>query len=162
MDSDNMMWIICVAAFLACTLDMLMLRTIDITAARGGHGSQPHQTVDPVAAEIILALQTLATRQFDAFDPVIISVTRVETSTEATNAIPLTVPTPMMGSQDFAFVLDRVPGTFLGLHTTPTTSTRQPPSSTTPPGRVRRRGPTGSGGSSRGARPFPPTTGHSR
>lgn len=55
----------------------------------GGHGSQPHLTLDPVpvAAEIILALQSLVTRRFDAFNPVIISVTRLEAS-DATNVIP--------------------------------------------------------------------------
>ncbi|WP_454129144.1 hypothetical protein [Microbacterium aurum] len=29
------------------------------------------------------------------------------------------MPTPMMGSEDFAFVLDEVPGTFLALMTSP-------------------------------------------
>jgi len=42
----------------------------------GGHGSQPHLAQDPtvVAAEIVIALQTLVTRQFDVFDPVVITV----------------------------------------------------------------------------------------
>ncbi|MNW65291.1 hypothetical protein D3C74_436590 [compost metagenome] len=29
------------------------------------------------------------------------------------------MPSPMMGSEDFAFVLDEVPGTFIGLLTSP-------------------------------------------
>jgi amidohydrolase len=43
---------------------------------RGGHGSQPHHAADPipVACEIVLALQTMVTRQFDVFDPVVITV----------------------------------------------------------------------------------------
>jgi amidohydrolase len=42
----------------------------------GGHGSAPHRAKDPVsvAAEIITALQTMVTRQFDIFDPVVITV----------------------------------------------------------------------------------------
>ncbi len=161
---------------------------------RGGHGSQPHQTLDPVpvAAEIVLALQSFTTRRFDAFDPIVLSVTRLSTGDGAVNVIPEQVelaatvrnmsaaslqrlqdelprlisgvaeahgltadvrfdvmypvtvndaaetdaavqtlrgvfgeqrvqemPTPMMGSEDFAFVLDEVPGTFLALMTSP-------------------------------------------
>ena len=43
---------------------------------RGGHASAPHKTADPipVACEIVLALQTLVTRKFDVFDPVVITV----------------------------------------------------------------------------------------
>lgn len=161
---------------------------------RGGHGSQPHQTLDPVpaAAEIVLALQRFVTRRFDAFDPVVLSVTRLSTGEGAVNVIPeqvelaatvrnmspaslatlqeglprviegvaaahgltadvrfdtmypvtvndpaetaetvdvlqgvfgeqrvVIMPTPMMGSEDFAFVLDEVPGTFIALMTSP-------------------------------------------
>ncbi|MEV7609858.1 M20 family metallopeptidase [Microbacterium sp. NPDC089320] len=161
---------------------------------RGGHGSQPHQTLDPVpaSAEIVLALQSFVTRRFDAFDPVVLSVTRLSTGDGAVNVIPeqvelaatvrtmspaslatlreglprviegvaaahglsadvrfetmypvtvndaaetaetvevlqevfgdqrvVIMPTPMMGSEDFAFVLDEVPGTFIALMTSP-------------------------------------------
>jgi amidohydrolase len=43
---------------------------------RGGHGSQPHHAADPipVACEIVLALQTMVTRQFDVFDPIVLTV----------------------------------------------------------------------------------------
>ncbi|GAA1779881.1 M20 family metallopeptidase [Leucobacter iarius] len=163
---------------------------------RGGHGSQPHQVLDPVpvAAEIVLALQTFATRRFDVFDPIVLSVTQLEGS-DAVNVIPETVtlratvrtlsaesrrrvaeeaprlaehiaaahgltaeavfdeqypvtlndpeateetlawlgeafgeprvqrmPTPSMGSEDFSYVLDEVPGTFLMLATSPADS----------------------------------------
>ena len=39
-----------------------------VVEGRGGHASMPHQTLDPVpvACEIVTALQTLVTRQFDA------------------------------------------------------------------------------------------------
>lgn len=164
-----------------------------VVKGRGGHGSQPHQTLDPVpvAAEIILALQSFVTRRFDAFDPIILSVTQLVGS-DATNVIPETAtlratirtlsesslarvqeeiprlaehiaaahgltaeakvdvlypalinteaettevlgwlreqfgeqrvveqPTPGMGSEDFSFVLNEVPGTFLALLSTP-------------------------------------------
>ncbi|MBT2548859.1 M20 family metallopeptidase [Arthrobacter sp. ISL-65] len=56
---------------------------------RGGHGSAPHQTQDPVPvmAEMILALQHMVTRQFNAHDPVVVSVGMVKAG-EAINVIP--------------------------------------------------------------------------
>ncbi|GAA1944005.1 M20 family metallopeptidase [Brevibacterium antiquum] len=56
---------------------------------RGGHGSQPHTAADPIPAmaEMIMSLQTMVTRRFDAHDPVIISVGSVH-SGEAVNVIP--------------------------------------------------------------------------
>jgi amidohydrolase len=43
---------------------------------RGGHASVPHEAADPipVACEMVTALQTLVTRKFDVFDPVVITV----------------------------------------------------------------------------------------
>ncbi|WP_307781277.1 M20 metallopeptidase family protein [Agilicoccus flavus] len=43
---------------------------------RGGHGSAPHQALDPVpvACEIVLALQTMVTRRFGPFEPVVVGV----------------------------------------------------------------------------------------
>ena len=43
---------------------------------KGGHASQPHRAADPIpaACEIVIALQTLVTRKFDVFDPVVITV----------------------------------------------------------------------------------------
>ncbi|MGV9426902.1 M20 metallopeptidase family protein [Streptomyces sp. NPDC003656] len=43
---------------------------------RGGHGSMPHTALDPVpaACEAVTALQTMVTRRFDAFDPVVVTV----------------------------------------------------------------------------------------
>jgi amidohydrolase len=42
----------------------------------GGHASQPHRCADPipVACEMVIALQTMVTRKFDVFDPVVITV----------------------------------------------------------------------------------------
>jgi len=49
----------------------------------GGHGGRPHLAQDPVPvlAEIVTALQTVVTRQFDVFDPVVVSVGLVEAGT---------------------------------------------------------------------------------
>jgi hippurate hydrolase len=54
---------------------------IEITVeGKGGHASLPHETFDPVpvAAEIVLALQTMVTRKFNAHDPVIVTIARIE------------------------------------------------------------------------------------
>jgi hippurate hydrolase len=145
-----------------------------------------------VAAEIVLALQAFVTRRFDVFDPVVLTVTRLDTGDGAINVIPeqaalaatvrtlseasvrrlqaelprlaegiasahgctadveftvmypvtvnderetddtvtdlrdafgaqrvMILPTPMMGSEDFAFVLNEVPGTFFALLASP-------------------------------------------
>lgn len=62
--------------------------TIDIEG-RGGHGSAPHLASDPVptAAETILALQSATTRQFNALDPVVVTVGQIAAGT-ARNIIP--------------------------------------------------------------------------
>jgi len=160
---------------------------------RGGHGSMPHLAADPVpvAAEIVLALQTMVTREFDAFDPVVVTVGRLQAGTthnvipasaelegsvrtfsEAVHAVaperlrrvaegvaaahsmtvdvdyhvgyPVLVnpadevdrvaqvarglfgdrafmlaPQPIAGAEDFAYVLEQVPGAFFGLGATP-------------------------------------------
>lgn len=51
---------------------------------RGGHGSAPHRTLDPVpvVCEIVLALQTMVTRTFDVFDPVVLTVGRISAGTK--------------------------------------------------------------------------------
>jgi len=56
---------------------------------RGGHASQPHLAADPIVAacEMVTALQALVTRQFDVFDPVVITVGSFHAGT-ADNVIP--------------------------------------------------------------------------
>lgn len=168
--------------------------TVHVTVhGRGGHGSMPHLAQDPVpvAAEIVLALQAAVTRQFDVFDPVVVTVGRIEAGTtdnvipaearleatvrtfsEATHGVvaerltrvcegvaaahglsvtvdyrpgyPVTsntpgeveraagltralfgeaayypAPQPLPGAEDFSYVLQQVPGTYLGLGATP-------------------------------------------
>jgi hippurate hydrolase len=51
--------------------------TIEVTVhGRGGHASAPHNAADPIpaACAMVTALQTLVTREFDVFDPVVITV----------------------------------------------------------------------------------------
>ena len=56
---------------------------------RGGHGSMPHNAADPVpiACEVVQAIQTLVTRQFSVFDPVVATVGRIQAGT-TNNVIP--------------------------------------------------------------------------
>jgi amidohydrolase len=64
--------------------------TLHVTVhGRGGHGSQPHRAADPepAACEIVLALQSMVTRQFDVFDPIVVTVGTFHAGT-ADNVIP--------------------------------------------------------------------------
>ncbi|GAA2295363.1 M20 family metallopeptidase [Nonomuraea roseoviolacea subsp. roseoviolacea] len=160
---------------------------------RGGHGSSPHRALDPVQAgcAMVTELQTMVTRTFDVFDPVVVTVGQFHGGT-ADNVIPdeayfeatlrtfsrdaralakrrlvevvegvaaahglgvetsfgmgypvtvndadeagfaertagdlfgpgrfLVTPQPVMGSEDFSYVLERVPGAFLFLGACP-------------------------------------------
>ena len=57
---------------------------------RGGHAAKPHETVDTtvMSAQAVLALQTIASRNADPVDQVVVSVTSFETSSKAFNVIP--------------------------------------------------------------------------
>jgi len=51
--------------------------SVDVTVfGRGGHGSRPHETVDPIvtAAQVIVALQTIVSRRVDPLESAVISV----------------------------------------------------------------------------------------
>jgi hippurate hydrolase len=56
---------------------------------RGGHASMPHDTMDPVpiACEIVGAIQTMVARRFSVFDPVVVTISKIEAGT-AHNVIP--------------------------------------------------------------------------
>jgi hippurate hydrolase len=58
-------------------------------AGRGGHAAQPHTVIDPivVAAEVVLALQTIVARSVGPTDPAVVSCTEITTD-GARNAIP--------------------------------------------------------------------------
>ncbi|MGB8621553.1 MAG: M20 aminoacylase family protein [Paracoccaceae bacterium] len=57
---------------------------------RGGHAAKPHQTIDPtvIASHIVLALQSIASRNVDPVEQVVVSVTSFQTSSTAFNVIP--------------------------------------------------------------------------
>ncbi len=59
---------------------------------KGGHGAMPHQTADPIvcSAQLILALQTIVSRNVDPLDLVVITVGKLEGGS-ARNIIPQTV-----------------------------------------------------------------------
>ncbi len=63
--------------------------TITVTG-RGGHAAQPHNTIDPVlaASQIVVALQSIASRNADPLKPVVVSVTGLRTSSYTSNVIP--------------------------------------------------------------------------
>jgi hippurate hydrolase len=64
--------------------------TVDITVrGKGGHGSAPHTTIDPIvlSARIILDLQTLVSRETSPTDPAVVSVGSIHGGTKH-NIIP--------------------------------------------------------------------------
>ncbi|MEY2470247.1 MAG: hypothetical protein QOF21_2945 [Actinomycetota bacterium] len=160
---------------------------------KGGHASMPHLAVDPipVAAELVMAMQSYVTRRVDAFDPAVVTVAKIRAGTtlnvvpedalllgtirtvsaktraavvdgiaalakniatshgcvaevEMTEGYPVTVnddtmagyirdvasgvvgselvrwlPAPVMGAEDFSYVLNEVPGAMAFLGTMP-------------------------------------------
>ena len=62
---------------------------IEVTG-KGGHAAKPHETVDPtvMAAHLVTMLQTIASRNADPVDQVVVSVTSFQTSSNAFNVIP--------------------------------------------------------------------------
>ncbi|RIK87872.1 MAG: amidohydrolase [Hyphomicrobiales bacterium] len=72
----------------------IMAATAEFTATiegRGGHAAMPHTTIDPVvaASQIVLALQTIASRTVDPIDSAVVSVTKFHAG-DAYNVIPQT------------------------------------------------------------------------
>jgi hippurate hydrolase len=59
-------------------------------SGRGGHAAKPQETIDPtvIASQIVVALQTIASRRADPVKQVVVSVTSFETSSNAFNVIP--------------------------------------------------------------------------
>ena len=173
---------------------MASMDTLRVTiTGQGCHAAMPHDGVDPipVACEIVGAIQSFVTRRIPAFDPAVVTITKIEAGTShnvipatahllgtirAVSAVtraavgeglhrliegiaaaqgasahveiddggPVTVcdlraveiareaatalfgagawvtrPTPMMGGEDFAFVLEKVPGAMLFLGAAP-------------------------------------------
>ena len=56
---------------------------------KSGHGAKPNVTIDPIvtASQVILALQTIVSRNTNPYDPIVITIGKIEGGT-ATNIIP--------------------------------------------------------------------------
>ena len=73
--------------------EMASTDVIRITVrGRGGHASEPYSSLDPivVAAEIVIALQTMVTRRIDVFDPAVVTIAQITAGT-TNNIIPESV-----------------------------------------------------------------------
>ena len=59
-------------------------------SGKGGHAAKPQETIDPtvIASQIVVALQTIASRRSDPVEQVVVSITSFETSSTAFNVIP--------------------------------------------------------------------------
>ena len=70
---------------LLASADMLEV----VVVGSGGHASMPHDTRDPVpvACEIVMGLQAMVTRQFNATEAVVVTVSQIDAGT-AHNVIP--------------------------------------------------------------------------
>jgi hippurate hydrolase len=69
---------------------MANVDAVDITVnGVGGHGALPHTTKDPIvlASQIVLALQTIVSRQTSPFDPCVVTVGSIHGGTQF-NIIP--------------------------------------------------------------------------
>ncbi len=60
-----------------------------IIEGKGGHAAKPQETVDStlVAAHVVTALQSIASRNADPVDQIVVSVTSIESSSKAFNVI---------------------------------------------------------------------------
>ncbi|MEY1555025.1 M20 aminoacylase family protein [Yoonia sp. R2331] len=64
-----------------------------VVEGKGGHAAKPQETVDTtvMASHMVVAFQTIASRNADPVEQVVVSVTSFETSSKAHNVIPQTV-----------------------------------------------------------------------
>ena len=60
-----------------------------VIEGKGGHAAKPHETVDAtlVASHVVLALQSIVSRNADPVDQIVVSVTSIESSSKAFNVI---------------------------------------------------------------------------
>lgn len=60
-----------------------------VITGRGGHAARPHFAIDPVpaACATVMALQTVASRNVDPLEAVVVSICVIETESAATNVI---------------------------------------------------------------------------
>ena len=61
-----------------------------VVEGKGGHAAKPHETIDTtvVASQIVIAFQTIASRNVDPVSQLVVSVTSFETESKAFNVIP--------------------------------------------------------------------------
>jgi amidohydrolase len=73
------------AGTLLAAADMIEIAVV----GNGGHASMPHDTRDPVpvACEIVMALQAMVTRRFDAAEAVVVTITQLDAGS-AHNIVP--------------------------------------------------------------------------
>ncbi len=64
-----------------------------VVEGQGGHAAKPNETVDPVvmASHLVTALQTIASRNADPTEQLVVSVTSIQSSSDAFNVIPKSV-----------------------------------------------------------------------
>jgi amidohydrolase len=90
-------------------------RPIITFEGKGGHGATPHLTVDPIvmAAEAIVQLQTLVSREISPFEPAVVSIGQIEGGT-ANNIIPerckLVGTIRSFNPEVHAFIKERIKG----------------------------------------------------
>ncbi len=86
----------------------------------GGHGSTPHTAKDPVPAvcEMVTALQNHVTRTYDVFDPVVITVGRLNAGSQS-NVIPAAAEfeatVRSFSETNHALLEERIPGLIRGI-----------------------------------------------
>ncbi|MFC3615590.1 M20 aminoacylase family protein [Lutimaribacter marinistellae] len=83
-----------------------------VVEGRGGHAAEPHEAVDTTVmlAQLIVALQTVVSRNADPVEQGVLSVTSVETSSKAFNVIPQTARlrgTVRTHSEDMRVMIER-------------------------------------------------------
>ncbi|PZX17656.1 hippurate hydrolase [Palleronia aestuarii] len=61
-----------------------------VIEGKGGHAAKPHETIDStlVASHVVVALQSIASRNANPVEQVVVSVTSFETASKAYNVIP--------------------------------------------------------------------------
>ncbi|MBA3666884.1 MAG: amidohydrolase [Sphingomonas sp.] len=71
--------IACRAGTMLASTDTLIARIV----GKGGHAAMPHDAIDPVpvAAEVVLALQTEVARRTPVTDPIVLSITKIAAGT---------------------------------------------------------------------------------
>ena len=64
-----------------------------LVEGKGGHAAKPHETIDPtvMTAHLITAIQSIASRNADPIEQLVVSVTSIETSSHTFNVIPSSV-----------------------------------------------------------------------